>query len=136
MKAGHANLNLNPFCIKPQIIHSKQEALAYFEHITSQGYEGIVLKSCDSIFIHGSCPWVKLKYKDQTDYPVSLIDPTKQRIKILNVSTAVGVKVADKDKANLKIGDLVTIEHQGVLVSGSLRHPVFKGKAKEVMPDK
>ena len=43
----------------------------------------------------------------------------------------VGVKVCNKDKALLKVGDDVKIEHQGVLSNGGLRHPVFKGRCNE-----
>jgi ATP-dependent DNA ligase len=117
---------------------NKDEAEAHFKLATSQGYEGTVIKSLDGPLIMGPCSWVKMKYKDQSDYPVIAIDPVKERVEVgvpdpnkkgAHVSTVkVGVKVMNKDKQTLTIGDLVTIEHQGVLDSGSLRHPVFKGK--------
>jgi ATP-dependent DNA ligase len=115
------------------IVQNRDEAGDHFEHITSQGYEGTVVKSLDGRLVMGPCPWVKLKLKDQTDYPVVLIDPVKERIEVrINTPTGIdgtcGVKVMNADKATLTVGDMVTIEHQGVLQSGSLRHPVYKGK--------
>jgi ATP-dependent DNA ligase len=114
------------------------EAIEHFDEITKQGYEGTVIKSLDSPLIMGPCAWVKQKYKDQTDYEVAIIDPVKERIEVLvpnpnepdpmMSAINVGVKVMNADKATLKVGDMVTIEHQGILDSGSLRHPVFKGK--------
>ncbi|MHA2046463.1 MAG: hypothetical protein ACW99G_16880, partial [Candidatus Thorarchaeota archaeon] len=126
------------------VVNSIAEAKQHFDEITYQGYEGTVVKSLDGRLVMGTCPWVKLKYKDQTDYKVDIIDPVKERIEVIvpvpatkvhignaNVQTAinVGVKCMNADKATLKVGDMVTIEHQGVLDSGSLRHPVYKGKA-------
>ena len=35
-----------------------------------------------------------------------------------------------KDKLNLKVGDKVKIQHQGILSGGGLRHPVFLGKGR------
>jgi hypothetical protein len=39
--------------------------------------------------------------------------------------TIVGLKAPNRYKKHIKIGDKVTVEHQGVLASGSLRHPVL-----------
>jgi ATP-dependent DNA ligase len=121
-----------------KIVMNKDEAEAHFKEITTQGYEGTVVKPLDSPLVMGPCPWVKMKYKDQSDYEVAEIDPVKERIEVLvpnpnepdpmMSAVNVGVKVMNADKATLNVGDLVTIEHQGVLDSGSLRHPVFKGK--------
>ena len=42
----------------------------------------------------------------------------------------VGVKLVDKYKSRVKIGDVVTIEHQGILSGGGLRHPVYIPKER------
>ncbi|MDD5496765.1 MAG: hypothetical protein PHP46_06705, partial [Candidatus Omnitrophica bacterium] len=55
--------------------------------------------------------------------------PAQERIEVLVHNGAnskpVGVKVMNKVKATLKVGDIVEIEHQGILSQGGLRHPVF-----------
>ena len=127
-----------PFYIKPIVVQNKQEVERDFETITRMGFEGCVVKPMDGFLTMGPCNWVKMKKKDQTDYQVDSIDNTKERISIavptvINNCTkvvSVGVKVSNKIKQHLKLGDLVTIEHQGILPSGSLRHPVFIGRAK------
>lgn len=126
-----------------KIVMNKDEAEAHFKEITAQGYEGVVIKQLDSPLIMGPCPWVKMKYKDRSDYSVLIIDPVKERIEVgvPDATTVdpitgaikptlinVGVKVMNAQKQTLNLGDRVTIEHQGVLDSGSLRHPVFIGK--------
>ena len=95
-------------------------------------YEGIVVKSGDSRLIMGICPWVKMKNKETSDLPVAYIDPTLERIDVWvqlsddnHIGKMCGVKVMNKVKATLKIGDIVEIEHQGILSQGGLRHPVF-----------
>lgn len=110
------------------------EAIKYY---MIEGYEGVVVKNMDTRFINGPCSWVKVKYKDRTDFPVALIDPTAERIEVEvlsvtlsppNIKRNIGVKCLHKDKATLKVGDMVTIEHQGILNTGGLRHPVYIGK--------
>lgn len=107
--------------------------MMYSENLVD-GWEGIVVKPIDSTLVLGPCIWVKMKHKDQTDYIVSFIDPTKERIEV-SVPIAntprivfVGVKAPNRYKRHIRIGDMVTIEHQGVLASGSLRHPVLIAK--------
>lgn len=116
------------------LVQNKTEAMhAALEYI-DQGFEGAVVKSLDSLYTVGPCSWVKIKNKDQNDYTVSMIDPNLERIEVLvpNISKhayiRVGCKCPNKYKGTIEIGDKVTIEHQGVLASGSLRHPVFIGK--------
>ena len=128
------------FLVTSKIIESKDAALIYFDAMTIIGYEGVVFKPFDGKLITGPCAWVKMKKKDQNDYPVVLIDPTLERIEVKVITVRanmtitevnVGVKCVNKFKKNLKIGDTVTIEHLGVLDSGSLRNPVFIGKVNE-----
>jgi len=119
-----------------KVVNSLAEMYEYFHWVVSQGYEGIVVKNLDSKLRFGPCGWVKIKYKDQNDYHISMIDPVRERIEVNVVShidactieKAVGVKVCNKDKSGLSLGDIVTIEHQGILSGGGLRHPVYKGK--------
>ena len=98
-------------------------------YVNAMGYEGIVVKSGDSRLIMGICPWVKIKKKETSDLEVISIDPTQERIEVLVHSAVgskpVGVKVMNKIKTTLKVGDIVEIEHQGILSQGGLRHPVF-----------
>jgi ATP-dependent DNA ligase len=133
-----------------KVISSKEDAEQFFHDATEiDGYEGIVLKNFDGRFIAGPCDWVKLKKKDQTEYKVDNIDLTKERMDVLvpivgNIKPGtqvlctprgnfikVGVKLTNKDKKGLSVGDTVVIEHQGVLDSGSLRHPVFVKKGEK-----
>ncbi len=126
------------YLLKEKVVQDMQEVQAFFELCTETGkFEGIVVKPMDSPLIYGPCNWVKIKDKDQTAYPVVLIDAVKERIEVVcpvagtTKTINVGVKVSNKDKATLSIGDMVIIEHQGVLESGSLRHPVFISKEGE-----
>jgi ATP-dependent DNA ligase len=120
--------------IQSTLISNKDELQTFYNNVISNGYEGIVVKNLNENYVEGPCGWVKIKEKDRTDYPIIFIDPVKERIEIGAVTRFpdgrieiidVGVKVTNKYKASLKIGDIVTIEHQGILESGSLRHPVF-----------
>lgn len=135
--------------IRSEMVHTKEEVMVLFKHYTDMGFEGIVVKPARSFMVYGPCSWVKIKNKDQTDYEVMFIDPIKERIEIKAPVVAtngkvpityipVGCKCQNKDKAKLKVGDFVTIEHQGVLPSGSLRHPVFikKGDTLVLIPTK
>jgi ATP-dependent DNA ligase len=133
-----------PFLVESKVINSKEEALEYFEEITTLQWEGIVLKGFDGRLVIGPCGWVKLKKKDQNNYEVTFIDQIRERIEVkvplpvpantlalIQKYISVGCKCANKHKKNLKVGDIVVIEHQGVLDSGSLRHPVYIGKVQE-----
>jgi ATP-dependent DNA ligase len=124
------------------MIEDKIELQHMFENVTNQGYEGLAVKGLDTHFVTGPCAWVKMKYKDRTDYAVCSIDPVKERIGIAAPSSTVtpgviqmievGCKAPNKYKKHIKIGEIVTIEHQGVLASGSLRHPVLIAKKEWV----
>lgn len=125
----------NEFMAKLHLCNSKLEAETYFHDAVEDGYEGIVVKSLDGLLVRGPCTWVKMKYKDRSVYEISVVSPTQERIEIAlpqpnGLMVMCGVKVTNKYKKNLKIGDKVEIEHQGILDSGSLRHPVFIGLSK------
>ena len=130
---------LNTCLTYPKLIASRTEAEEYFNAVISIGWEGVVLKQLDGFATYGPCPWVKMKKKDQNVFEVRYVDPVKERIEIASITkdngctkvTAVGVKCCDKDKSGLEVGDKVIIEHQGILSSGSLRHPVFISKEGE-----
>jgi len=111
-------------------VMTKDDVRLHYEHyVNALHYEGIVVKSADSRLIMGVSPWVKLKKKETSDLEVISIDQTQERIEVLvhngTASKGVGVKVMNKVKATLKVGDIVEIEHQGILSKGGLRHPVF-----------
>ena len=113
------------------VVQNQKEAEAEFQKAIANGYEGTVVKAMDGVLVGGPCDWVKLKMKDQTDYMVAEVDSIQERIEILvpNPKNAmpiyVGCKAPLRYKRHIKVGDMVTIEHQGVLDSGSLRHPVL-----------
>ena len=121
--------------IRQNICTTRSEVDDYFEEYVGQGYEGIVVKSFDSRLIMGPCPWVKIKNKRTLDLHVAGIDPVRERIDVwvvlspghrLNIMC--GVKVSHAKKKDLRVGDIVEIEHQGILSNGNLRHPVFLRK--------
>ena len=121
-------LNIVP---EGKIVKSHEHMQQFFNKQLSLGYEGIVVKNLDSNLVFGPCSWVKLKKKDQNDYPIVYIDPTLERIEVLvktdTTSKNVGVKVPNKAKFKLQKGDIARIEHQGILSTGGLRHPVYLG---------
>jgi ATP-dependent DNA ligase len=109
---------------------------AYNKNALALGYEGIVVKPLHC-FLHGINPCVKIKETDTSVFPISKIEKAADRIEVM-VDTikgpkAVGVKATSKQKAKLKLGTMVTIEHKGILSEGGLRHPVLVGIAKEVV---
>ena len=123
-----------------EFIENKAELLSFFEYATLEGYEGMVVKNADSM---SSTHWMKMKVKRTADLTVLDISQTQERI-VVEVPIRVGkkggtvpcgVKCVNKYKNTLKVGDIVEIEYQCQLPSGSLRHPVYKRKrnpAKEV----
>ena len=118
----------------PTLIENINEAMTTAKAHMHNGYEGIVLKNIEERYKTGPCAWVKVKTKDENVYEVILIDPAQERIEFIvplpnGKSRSVSAKCLNRDKATLKLGDLVKIEHQGVLALGGLRHPVYKGKA-------
>lgn len=120
------------------MVSNEAEAMIMFKKATDNGYEGVVVKSLTGKLILDVCGWVKIKYKDRTDYQVKAVDNVQERIEIFAPvpqghanypGVTVGVKCANKYKsfvtAAMISGVPVTIEHQGVLATGSLRHPVL-----------
>ena len=115
-----------------RVIDDKEQLKDYCEWVEAMDYEGVVVKGLEMPLMFGPCNWIKIKTKDQSNFRVVKIDPVKERIEV-SVTTPTtqrncGCKCSNKDKALLKVGDNVTIEHQGILAQGGLRHPVFKGK--------
>ena len=122
--------------INGRVVQNKGEVLAYFNEIVAQGFEGIVVKPLNSKLVFGPCDWVKIKDKDESNFPIHSIDPVRERVEIW-VKTPVsgklvGLKVCNKDKVNLQVGEMIKVEHQGILSGGGLRHPSFKGKSNEI----
>jgi ATP-dependent DNA ligase len=119
---------LQDVCASKRVNNAK-EAQDAFNEVVKYGYEGVVVKSMKGRFPNGTCDWAKIKFKDQTVYTVLNVDPVKERMEISVPNTTgivvCGVKLCSKHKNNIKAGDRVLIEHQGILSSGSLRHPVF-----------
>jgi ATP-dependent DNA ligase len=121
-----------------RVVSDKEQLLdQHQEYVRVHGMEGSVVKNLDSTLLFGPCSWVKIKNKDQNVYPVISIDPVKERIEVIVTyclpdgracNRNVGVKASHNQKAQLKIGDGVIVEHQGILSAGGLRHPVYIGK--------
>lgn len=112
------------------VVEDAGDAQTIFHLASSAGWEGIVVKGLETTYITGPCTWAKIKFKDQSDYTVVYVDPTQERIEVAVPSpngnpVVVGVKAPNKYKKHINMHDDVTIEHQGVLKSGSLRHPVL-----------
>lgn len=144
MSIEGTDVSKQPFAVRLQIlseyitplgvrVESKDEVITAFNEAVELGFEGTVIKNFNEPLIFGPCGWVKMKKKDRNDYPVSKIDRVRERIEVLvpyssgseTTTKTCGVKVASPIKSTLKEGDVVTIEHQGVLSGGGLRHPVF-----------
>ena len=109
-------------------LNKEQVHEIYNQYADEMGFEGAVIKSFDSRLIMGPCPWVKIKKKETLDLEVVQISTTQERIEVLYMDKRVGVKCLDKDKKDLKVGNIVEIEHQGILSGGGLRHPIFVRK--------
>jgi len=114
-----------------------QQLWREYQTITRAGYEGVVCKPANSILRRQPLSWVKIKTKATADLMVQLIDPNRERIEVtydvfngsnFKSNHTLGVKCSNKQKAELKQGDIVEIEYQSVLEGGSLRHPVYKRK--------
>jgi hypothetical protein len=129
---GHINDSEHIKLMRQHRCTTRSQVDYYFEEFVKQGYEGIVVKSFDSRLIMGPCPWVKMKHKETLDLKVFNISKTQERIEVLvprineTGSFICGVKVSNKVKATLKVGDIVEIEHMGRIDGGNLRSPVFK----------
>jgi ATP-dependent DNA ligase len=124
---------LGDLAIEGVVANDRGQMEQYFHEKVQEGFEGIVVKQFDSHLVMGPCSWAKMKHKDQTDYKVSLVEVDKERIEVdvphpvhgaLSM-IQVGCKAPNKYKKHIKVGDMVTIEHQGVMLSGSLKHPVL-----------
>lgn len=112
-------------------VESEAEAQDAFNEAVAIGFEGVVIKPAHQGLGFGSaCNWVKLKYTLNADLRVAYIDPSKERIEceVPGSPKWCGVKVMNKVKQTLKVGDMVEIQHYGVLNGGGLRHPVYMRK--------
>jgi len=101
----------------------------------ADGYEGIVAKNANSFLctqqgnlIETQLGWCKLKHKTTEDLKLVFLDPTLERGEINYKGRRVGVKIVNKYKQYVKVGDTLEITHQGELSGGGLRHPVYQGK--------
>ena len=67
--------------------------------------------------------WVKLKHRRTADCKIHAIDPILERMDIEFRNRTVGCKLPHKYKSGVSVGDVVEIEHMGVLTGDGLRHP-------------
>jgi hypothetical protein len=113
-------------------LESPADVDSAYDEAIQRGFEGVVIKQANQVLnVRPKCTWVKLKYTTMADLMVVAIDPSKERIECQlpgNGIKTLGVKVMNNIKATLKVGDIVEIQHYGVLNGGGLRHPVFMRK--------
>ena len=117
------------------------EVRALFDQHVKDGYEGVMVKANGTLRGFG-CDWVKMKYQTTADLRVISIDPIQERMEVevpFSGSTRpCGVKLPNRYKPNVHIGDIVEIKHYGVLSGGGLRHPSYvrtREKGKRVSLD-
>lgn len=115
--------NITQFLAGTCFIENSRELETFYKETIHAGYEGLVVKNADGSFLKQA--WAKAKFTDTNVYKVTYIDLVKERIEIIRGTKPIGVKAANKYKKHIKVGDLVTVRHYGVLKSGSLRNPVL-----------
>ncbi len=110
-------------------VENEKQAFDLYKVFINNGWEGVVVKPIESKLVMGPCEWAKIKEKDRNLYQVMKIDETAERMNIIvPFKASVGIRLANKYKKYVKVGDWVEIEHQGVLPSGSLRHAMLVPK--------
>ena len=114
--SDHVTVSSGVYC------DNQEELDKAYQAAIDLGFEGIVVKNVNSAFT----PWYKIKAKETLDLAVTTIDPVKERVSVGYKGRDIGVKVGRQYKAMLIVGDIIEVEHQGVLARGGLRHPVFK----------
>lgn len=113
-------------------VSNKEGLQGAFDVALALGFEGIVVKNGNSTLQSTSTGWVKMKGKETADLLVVKIDDTQERIEVrVNDSKTCGVKVCNRYKKDLKVGDIVEIEYQGILSGNGLRHPVYLRKRND-----
>lgn len=114
-----------------RVVETPKALREIFTRAVNGGYEGIMVKSYKGIF-NENTGWIKLKNRVTNDLQVLSIDPTEERISVATtLGKDCGVRVRYRDKQTLCIGDIVEIQHQGILSGGGLRHPVFIRKRND-----
>lgn len=116
----HTHVIRGVICSTPRDLDSA------YETARLTGYEGVVAKPKRSVLVSANAPWRKMKTTETADLLVVGVDYYRQRIDVrVNDNRTCGVKVASKNKTHINIGDIVEVEHQGILSKEGLRHPVF-----------
>lgn len=117
-----------------KLVNDDKEAQIYFEIAIKKGFEGVVVKPLTGKLFLGQIDWAKIKSKDRNDYKVTMIDPTQERLEFFapvpqghpnHPGVTVGLKCPNKYKPFIKVGDDIVVEHQGILATGSRRHPTL-----------
>jgi hypothetical protein len=124
------NKNWTHVTIVPTSFAEEKVQLEAILHVYTQQlkYEGIVIKDGNEPFKTGPCNWIKIKPIQTIDCEIIMIDPVKERMEVAHLNRPVGVKLNNKYRHLVKVGDVVEIEHRGVLSGNGLRHPNFRGK--------
>lgn len=108
------------------LVKDKDTLQMAFVDAVKEGYEGIVAKNSYGTLTCTTTRWVKMKYKETADLRIVKIDHERERIEVrVNDAKVCGVKCIKRFKRMLKVGDIVEIEHQGILNGNGLRHPVY-----------
>jgi hypothetical protein len=114
--------------INTLVAEDRQQLDSYLDVYTRAGYEGIVIKNGDEPFKTGPCNWIKIKPIQTIDCEIIMIDPVKERMEVAHLNRPVGVKLNNKYRHLVKVGNVIEIEHRGILSGNGLRHPNFRGK--------
>lgn len=105
------------------IVNNKEEAKAFMDEAIKNGYEGIVLKPCESL-IGMANQWCKCKLEDTTEMTVQKIYENEERVDLKLEDKIIGCKAPDKLKKTLKVGQTVLVKHNG-FTQDSVRHPTI-----------
>lgn len=115
--------------VRSRFVEDIHQVRDFVRECKALGAEGIVVKDLNGPLLHGPMNWVKIKDKDRSTFQLVFIDPVLERGEI-EVNTPqkcvrVGIKLPNKYKRTLKVGDDIEVGYLGILPSGKLRNPTF-----------
>lgn len=109
-----------------EVVNNDAETLELYNKAVNDGYEGIVIKPCESK-LYQTGKWIKMKKTDETVMMVSDLCLGQDRIELKldheYTEMTVGAKCDPAMKRTLSTGDLVLVRHFGFLKEG-VRNPI------------